>query len=107
MMDFEAFYSHVQRFNEHFDAQNDPHFRLALVTTESSEAWEKAMKPHKFSKEEFAEELADLLYVVFGWADVANIDLSAAMLAVALKNQKKIDGETPIKIHHGKVMKEV
>jgi predicted HAD superfamily Cof-like phosphohydrolase len=77
--------------------------RCDLILEETIEAIQAIREG---SREEVAKELADVLYVVYGTADLLDIPLATVFEEVHLSNMSKLgkDGE-PVYREDGKVMK--
>ena len=100
----QEFWNHVKLFDKVWQSKYDLGLRLALIFEEAGELCQSIIKGN--SKEDQAEELADLLYVCLGFGDVAGYDMEAAMKAVMAKNQNKIDRKGELKLSPmGKVLK--
>lgn len=113
MTDKATSYQQVKEFHEAFGAPvgTEPHFvlgdrldlRLALIDEELGEVIE-AIKNDDL--ENFAKELADLVYVVNGLAVEAGIDLDKVGTAVHESNMSKLDDDgKPILREDGKILK--
>lgn len=79
--------------------------RARLIAEEAQEAVD-ALKAEPLDREAVAKELADLLVVTYGTADVLGIDLDAAFRRVHESNMSKLgpDG-TPVRRSDGKILK--
>lgn len=72
---------------------------LSLTVAQSSEALLDA-------KAHLLKELADLLYVTYGFADMFNLPLDEAFVEVHLNNMSKLGpGGKPIRREDGKILK--
>lgn len=79
--------------------------RARLIAEEAQEAVD-ALKAEPLDREAVAKELADLLVVTYGTADVLGIDLDAAFGAVHESNMSKLGpGGSVIRRDDGKVLK--
>lgn len=79
--------------------------RARLIAEEAQEAVD-ALKADPIDREAVAKELADLLVVTYGAADVLGIDLGEAFRRVHESNMSKLgpDG-TPVRRPDGKILK--
>lgn len=104
-MTLDEAYKEVQAFDKTFSVPYDPGLRLRLLTEELGEWCSSVNKT--YSKEEQAEELVDVLYILLGTFDVAGYDLYEALEKVVLKNKKKVSNKAHLKISStGKILKE-
>lgn len=88
--------------------QKQKNLRLELITEEYTEVFDilETVFPERINRKHLAQELADLLYVIYGTALVYNIDLDIALQQVHGSNMSKLgeDGR-PIKRNDGKILK--
>jgi predicted HAD superfamily Cof-like phosphohydrolase len=102
-------YEKVREFHQAFESALDQPFarnwhlqdlRFALVSEEHTEAW-NAETPENLLK-----ELADLLYVTYGFAATFGWDIDTAFNRVHTSNMSKLDDDgKPIYREDGKVLK--
>lgn len=77
--------------------------RLKLIDEEVNEIKEAVAKQDIIN---LAKELADLLYVTYGFADTLGIDLDAVFRDVHVSNMSKLDENgNPIRRKDGKILK--
>ena len=99
----------VRQFHEAFDlpinttSQTMNSLRARLIREEAAEAAEAL---EEFGPAEWAQELADLVYVAYGAAVTLGIDLDAAVACVHASNMSKLgDDGRPVLREDGKVLK--
>jgi len=86
--------SKVNGFHDHADGEpSDTHrlrqfMRLALITTEVSEAAEE-LRHEEVDWDAFADELSDIIIRVADLAHTTGVDLGAAVCAKVEKNRKR------------------
>lgn len=100
----------VREFHDAFGVERgvtdqNRELRARLIAEEAQEAVE-ALKAEPLDREAVAKELADLLVVTYGTADVLGIDLDEAFRRVHESNMSKLgpDG-TPVRRADGKILK--
>ena len=100
----------VREFHDAFGVERgvtdqNRELRARLMAEEAQEAVE-ALKAEPLDREAVAKELADLLVVTYGTADVLGIDLGEAFRRVHESNMSKLgpDG-TPVRRADGKILK--
>lgn len=100
----------VREFHDAFGVERgvtdqNRELRARLIAEEAQEAVE-ALKAEPLDREAVAKELADLLVVTYGTADVLGIDLGEAFRRVHESNMSKLgpDG-TPVRRPDGKILK--
>lgn len=108
-------YEMVREFHDKFNVDNGAgitpdniHLRTELINEELAELEYElyAVQKGEHDKEKIAKELADLLYVCYGMADVFNIPIDDVFKEVHRSNLSKLgkDGK-PIYREDGKVLK--
>ena len=101
----------VKEFNQAFGVMrgwDGPNIdlRMKLINEEVTEVYEELFNRGRYDKAKVAKEIADLLYVVYGAADVLAIPIDAVFKEVHRSNMSKLgeDGK-PVRRDDGKVLK--
>lgn len=90
----------TKAFSKAMQQNLDPQVAAGLIMEEYMEWWDAT------SPEEELKELADLVYVVYGYANVKGWDLDEAVRRVHKSNMSKLDEEgKPIRREDGKILK--
>ena len=90
----------TKAFSKAMQQNLEPQVAAGLIMEEYMEWWDST------SPEEELKELADLVYVVYGYANVKGWDLDEAVKRVHQSNMSKLDDEgKPIRREDGKILK--